>query len=87
MYDASTLFQLRYGEDGAVGVTNVINAVENNVFSRTFTRFRSFDPGSYLPFESGFCLASYPPNGDLLDFGFVKEKFLRYYITVTARVD
>ena len=65
----------------------MIDAVENYVFSRTFARFRSFDPGSYLPFESGFCLASYPPNGDLLDFGFFKKEFFRYYVTVTARVD
>ena len=70
-----------------MGVTNVIDAVENYVFSRTFTRFRSFDPSSYLPFESGFGLTSYSPNGDLLDFGFIKEKFFRYNVTVTARVD
>ena len=70
-----------------MSVAYVVDAVKNYVFFRTFAGLRSFDPGSYLPFEPGFCLASYPPNGDLLDFGFVKEKFLRYYITVTARVD
>ena len=70
-----------------MGVSNVIDAAENYVFSRTFARFRSFDPGSYLPFESGFSPTSYSPNGDLLDFGFFKEEFFRYYITVTARVD
>ena len=70
-----------------MGVTNMIDAVENYVFSRTFTRFRSFDPSSYLPFESGFGLASYSPNGNLLDFGFFKEEFFRYNVTVTARVN